>query len=96
LKKFFDFKKNRPWAEDATIIMQLGLTMAGSILFCFWVGRKLDGWLSTRGVFTAVFTILGVVGGGVVAYRQIMEITEGGQEQDQDKDENGEDHGQSP
>ncbi|MGD8367484.1 MAG: AtpZ/AtpI family protein [Desulfobacterales bacterium] len=70
----FDYKKNRPWAENLTIVMQLGLTMAGCIVFCFFVGYWLDGWLKTRGVFITIFTLLGVVGGANVAYRQIMEI----------------------
>jgi F0F1-type ATP synthase assembly protein I len=69
----FDYKKHRPWAENLTIVMQLGLTMAGCIVFCFFVGYWLDGWLKTRGVFTTVFTLLGVVGGANVVYRQIMD-----------------------
>lgn len=56
--------------------MQLGLTMAGCIIFCFLVGRAIDGWLGARGVFSVIFIVLGVVGGGVVVYRQIMEILE--------------------
>jgi F0F1-type ATP synthase assembly protein I len=32
--------------------------------------------LGTKGVFITIFIILGVIGGGVVVYRQIMEITE--------------------
>jgi F0F1-type ATP synthase assembly protein I len=75
-KKFFDYKKNRDWAENLQIVMQIGLTMAGCIVFCFFVGRLIDNQLGTKGIFTAIFTVLGVVGGGVVVYRQIMEITE--------------------
>jgi F0F1-type ATP synthase assembly protein I len=71
----FDYKKNRPWIENLTIVMQLGLTMVGCVLFCFYVGYKLDGWLGTRGVFVSIFIILGVVGGAVTAYRQIMDVT---------------------
>jgi len=71
----FDYKKNRPWIENLTIIMQLGLTMVGCILFCFYIGFKLDGWLGTKGVFVTIFIILGVVGGAVTAYRQIMDVT---------------------
>ncbi len=56
--------------------MQLGLTMVGCILFCFFVGHYLDKWTGFKGVFTTIFTILGVIGGGNVAYRQILEITE--------------------
>lgn len=72
---FFDYKKNRPWAENLQIVMQLGLTMAGCILFCLYIGLKLDDWLGTRGLFVTVFILLGVVGGAVTAYRQIMDVT---------------------
>ena len=70
----FDYKKNRAWAENLTIVMQLGLTMAGCIVFCFFVGLYLDKWLGTKGIFVTVFTILGVIGGANVAYRQVMDI----------------------
>jgi len=71
---YFDYKKNQTWAENLTIVMQLGLTMAGCIGFCFFIGYYLDKWLGTKGVFITIFIILGVVGGGNVAYRQILEI----------------------
>ncbi len=72
----FNYKKNRDWAENLTIVMQLGLTMAGCIVFCFFVGHALDKWLGLRGVFTTIFILLGVAGGANVCYRQILEITE--------------------
>ncbi len=72
----FDYKKNKAWAENLTIVMQLGLTMAGCIAFCFFIGLMIDRWLGTRGIFITLFIILGVVGGATVVYRQIMEITE--------------------
>ncbi len=72
----FNYKKNRPWAENLTIVMQIGLTMAGCIVFCFFVGLYLDKWVGTRGIFVAIFTILGIIGGGVTVYRQIMEVIE--------------------
>ena len=84
----FDFKKNRAWIENLSIVTQLGLTMAGCIFFCFFVGRYLDRLLGTRGIFVAIFTILGVIGGGVVVYRQILEVTEVKTE-----DNNGSDNG---
>jgi F0F1-type ATP synthase assembly protein I len=56
--------------------MQIGLTMAGCIAFCFFVGLYLDKWVGTRGIFVAIFTIIGVIGGGVTVYRQIMEVFE--------------------
>jgi ATP synthase protein I len=83
---FFDFKKNRAWIENLSIVTQLGLTMAGCIVFCLFVGRYLDRLLGTRGVFVTIFTILGVIGGGVVVHRQILEVTEGKIEDNHDSD----------
>ena len=71
----FDYKKNRVWAENLSIVMQLGLTMAGCIVLCFFIGRYIDQWLGTRGIFITVFTIFGIIGGANVAYRQILDIT---------------------
>lgn len=71
---FFDFKKNKTWAAHLQIVMQLGLTMVGCIAFCFFLGYYLDRWLGTKGIMVAIFTVLGVIGGGVTAYRQIQEI----------------------
>lgn len=78
----FDYKKNRVWTENVSIVMQLGLTMAGCIGFCFFIGLKLDQWLGTKGVFVSIFTVLGVIGGGNVAYRQILEVTQDKDKQD--------------
>ncbi|RLC16995.1 MAG: hypothetical protein DRI57_10445 [Deltaproteobacteria bacterium] len=74
----FDYKKNRVWTENLSIVMQLGLTMAGCIIFCFFVGWQIDRWLGLRGIFVTIFILLGVVGGGNVVYRQILEITDEG------------------
>jgi F0F1-type ATP synthase assembly protein I len=91
LKNLFDFKKNRVWAENLSIIMQLGLTMAGCIMFCFFIGYFLDQWIGIKGLFVSIFTVLGVAGGGVTVYRQIMEIMKEKQNQDPkaDSDEAG-------
>lgn len=72
----FSYKKNSAWIENLSIITQLGLTMAGCIFFCFFIGRYIDKLIGTRGIFLAIFTILGVIGGSIVVYRQIIEITE--------------------
>ena len=72
----FNYKKNRAWAENLTMVMQIGLTMAGCIVFCFFVGLYLDRWIGTKGIFVTIFTVLGVIGGGVTVYRQIMEVIE--------------------
>jgi len=73
--KIFNFGKHLKLTEDITIVSQLGLTMAGSILFCFAVGYYLDKWLDTKGLFITLFILLGIVGGGYTVYRQILEIT---------------------
>jgi len=70
----FDYKKNRAWLENIAIVTQFGLTIAGCIVFCFFVGRFLDRWFGTRGIFLTIFTILGVLGGANVAYRQIQSV----------------------
>ena len=72
----FNYKKNRVWAENLSIVMQIGLTMAGCIVFCFFLGLYLDKWIGTKGIFVTIFTILGVIGGAVTVYRQIMEVVE--------------------
>ena len=71
---FFDYKKNRAWTENLSVVMQIGLTMAGCICFCFFVGLYLDRWLGTGGILTVVFILFGIVGGGNVVYRQIIDI----------------------
>ena len=80
----FNYKKNRAWAENLSIVMQIGLTMAGCILFCFFIGFYLDKWLGTRGVFITIFIILGVIGGAVTVYRQILQTLDN---QPQDKED---------
>jgi len=62
--------------------MQVGLTMAGSILFCLAIGFYLDKWLNTKPLFIILFILLGIVGGGVTVYRQIMEATKKDEKRD--------------
>jgi ATP synthase protein I len=60
--------------DHLALVMQVGLTFAGSLLFCFAIGYWLDRWLGTKGLFITIFIILGIAGGGYTVYRQIMEI----------------------
>jgi len=69
-----DYKKHRPWTENLSIVLQIGLTMAGCIVFCFFAGHYLDRWAGSRGILTVLMTLFGVIGGGVVSYRQIMDV----------------------
>jgi len=84
--KRINFRKHREWAENLTIVMQVGLTMAGCVFFCFWVGRYVDRWLGTKGIFVAVFTVLGVLGGANTVYRQILKVTGEGKNGNSEKD----------
>lgn len=72
-KGFFSYKANRAWSENITLVMQVGLTMVGCVVFCFFIGLYIDRWLGTRGVFLVIFTLLGVVGGANTVYRQIQD-----------------------
>ncbi|SFM52385.1 AtpZ/AtpI family protein [Thermodesulforhabdus norvegica] len=69
-----DFRKKRTFIEYLALVSQLGLTMAGSILLCFAVGFFLDMWIGGGGILLALFIVLGVIGGGITVYRQIMEL----------------------
>ncbi len=73
-------KRDTQWIEHIILVTQVGLTVIGSILFCFAIGYHLDKWLHTKGVFITIFIILGIIGGFYTAYRQILEI---------DKEKNG-------
>ena len=84
---FSDFKKHREWAEHLSVVMQFGLTIAGCIVFCFFIGRFLDHWLGTRGVFITIFILLGVIGGANVAYRQIMDVMKEAQKKKESSDD---------
>lgn len=50
--------------------------MVGSILLCFAIGYFLDKWLHTKVIFTVIFIILGIAGGAVTVYRQVMDVME--------------------
>ena len=82
----FNYKKNRAWTENLTIVMQIGLTMAGCIIFCFFLGLYIDKWLGTMGIFVTIFTILGVIGGGITVYRQILEVIEDNNNEQKNRD----------
>ncbi len=70
-------RKKERWTEYLILVTQLGLTVIGSILFCFAIGYYLDKWLHIKGVFTTIFIILGIIGGAYTAYRQILEVEDG-------------------
>jgi F0F1-type ATP synthase assembly protein I len=74
--------KNTEWMGQVYIVMQLGLTIAGCVVFCFFLGRYIDRLLGTRGIFITIFILLGVLGGANVAYRQIKDALKGEKEKE--------------
>jgi ATP synthase protein I len=60
--------------DHIALVMQVGLTFVGSVLFCLAIGYWLDRWLGIKGPFTVVFILLGIAGGGYTVYRQIMDM----------------------
>lgn len=80
-------KEYKDLMQQTGLTIQLGLTMAGCIFFCFGVGYYLDKWLGTRGLFITIFIILGIIGGGYTVYRQICEISDEAEFKDPKSDE---------
>ncbi len=72
-----EFRKTHEWTENLVLVSQLGLTMAGCIGFCFFIGLYLDRLTGMKGLFVTIFILLGVFGGGATIYRQIIAMTEG-------------------
>jgi len=71
---FRDSQKSTKIYEELSIVTQVGLTMAGCIGFCFWIGYKLDAWLQTHGIVLVIFILMGIAGGGWTVYRQIQDL----------------------
>lgn len=62
------------WMRELTLVSQLGITMVMSIVCFFAVGFFLDKWLNTKPIFSLIFILLGIGGGGYLIYKQIMEV----------------------
>ncbi|MBU4565696.1 MAG: AtpZ/AtpI family protein [Desulfarculus sp.] len=74
--------------DHLALVMQVGLTFAGSVLFCLFIGYWLGEWFGARAVFITVFILLGIAGGGYTVYRQISEV--GLEPEDDEVERNGE------
>ena len=82
--KRLNFKEQRTNAEYLALTMQLGLTMAGSIGLGLAIGYYLDRWLGAKGILLVIFILLGVIGGGVTCYKQIMDLDKENKPPDRD------------
>lgn len=70
--------KRKEWqtvVQLTALVTQLGLTMVGSVVVAFFMGRWIDRLLGLTTVFTLIFLLLGVASGFYSAYRLIMETT---------------------
>lgn len=63
------------WLRELTLVSQLGISMVLSIAIFFAGGFFLDKWLGTKPVFILIGILVGVVSGGYLVYKQIMEVT---------------------
>lgn len=62
----------RDW-QPLTLVTQLGVTMAVSIVLSLLLGLWIDNTYGTKPWATLVLAILGIVGGTVVVYRMVSE-----------------------
>lgn len=60
--------------RELSLVSQLGITMVMSIACFFVAGFFLDKWLNTKPVFSLIFILMGIAGGGYLIYKQIMEV----------------------
>lgn len=70
--------KSKEWqtvVQLTALVTQLGLTIIGSVVVAFFIGRWIDQLLGLTTVFTLIFLILGVIAGFYSAYRLIMDMT---------------------
>lgn len=61
----------RSIASSAGLVGQLGITVATPIVIGAVAGVHLDRWLGTHGIATAAALILGLLLGGLGAYRML-------------------------
>lgn len=60
---------------DLALVSQLGFAIAGPIVLGAVAGHWLDGKLGTGMIFFLILLCLGIVGGFVGAYQQIIMVT---------------------
>ena len=64
-----NWKKDADVLKSVSLIGQLGLVMAISVIICVVLGLWLDKIFSLNGIMVAVFSFLGVIVGGLTDYK---------------------------
>ena len=68
-------RKTNPGSKTSPLYCSSVLPWPAAFFFFFFIGKALDAWFGTKGVFITIFTLLGIAGGANVVYRQILEVT---------------------
>ncbi len=75
-------KLDRKVMKGIVMITQIGISMLVPIFLCVFIGMKLDNWLHTNFI-----TIIGIILGIVVAYRNIYMMTKQFYAKDKEKED---------
>ena len=77
-----NMKLDRKVMKGIVMITQIGISMLVPIFLCVFIGMKLDNWLHTNFI-----TIIGIILGIVVAYRNIYMMTKQFYAKDKEKED---------
>lgn len=69
-----DQNKTQVWIVNLTLGVQLILIVASCIGLCCLAGFYIDRWAHTKGIFMAIFSLLGLGLGIYIGYRQVREL----------------------
>ena len=59
----------------AGALSTVGLAFVMALGIGYWLGLKLDGWIGTTPIFTAVGTVIGLAAGSLNVYRIVKDAT---------------------
>jgi F0F1-type ATP synthase assembly protein I len=66
--------KNKEFLSAISLLGQLGLIMASSIVISVFSGFYLDRYFQTRGILMAICTMIGIFSGGIVCYHLLKKF----------------------
>ncbi|MFO7897244.1 MAG: AtpZ/AtpI family protein [Candidatus Cloacimonadales bacterium] len=64
-----NWKNNSDIMKHFSLITQLGLVVVSALLLCFFLGLYIERKFPSGGIWLAAGTILGVLSGGLAAFR---------------------------